>query len=202
MVLAAAADQIGNWTVLQRALHRGIVCYARRYQGSHWDASTVPASGAAIIACNHLSVLDPLLLIASNQRLISFLVAQEYYDLRWLRPWLDLSACIPVRRDGRDLRALLQARRLLQNGRVLGIFPEGGIARGGMEKGLAWLVRESAAPVVPARILGVRQYSSDWQTWLRRQHPVLRYGVPLHFHPDADAGEILGATRSAITTLA
>lgn len=199
---AAAADQSSDWTFSQRAAHRGILCYARQYQGGHWDASTVPASGAAIIACNHLSVLDPLLLIASNQRLISFLVAQEYYDLRWLRPWLDLSACIPVRRDGRDLRALLQARRQLQAGRVLGIFPEGGIAREGMEKGLAWLVRESAAPVVPARVLGVRQHSSDWQTWLRRQHPVLRYGVPLHFHPDADAGEILGATRSAITTLA
>ncbi|MEY2342495.1 lysophospholipid acyltransferase family protein [Acidithiobacillus sp. IBUN Pt1247-S3] len=174
----------------------------QQYQGGRWDASTVPSSGPAIIACNHLSVLDPLLLVASNQRLISFLIAQEYYDLRWLRPWLERSACIPVRRDGRDLRGLLQARRLLQAGRVLGIFPEGGIAREGMQKGLAWLVRESAAPVVPARVLAVRQYPSDWQTWLRRQHPVLRYGVPLHFHPDADAAEILGATRSAIATLA
>ena len=187
---------------MQRALHWGVLCYVQQYQGGHWDACTVPSSGPAIIACNHLSVLDPLLLVASNHRLISFLVAQEYYELRWLRPWLDRSACIPVRRDGRDLRGLLQARRLLQAGRVLGIFPEGGIAREGMQKGLAWLVRASGAPVVPARVLAVRQYPSDWQTWLRRQHPVLRYGVPLHFHPDADADEILGATRSAIATLA
>jgi len=162
----------------------------------------LPATGAAILACNHLSVLDPLLLIASNRRIISFLVAQEYYDQAWLRPLLDLTACIPVRRDRRDLRALLQARRLLRAGHVLGIFPAGGIDREGMQKGLAWLVQETSAPVVPARILGVRQYPSDLRTWLWRQHPVLRYGIPLHFHPNADAAEILGATRSAIATLA
>jgi 1-acyl-sn-glycerol-3-phosphate acyltransferase len=54
-----------------------------------------------------------LLLIASNRRVVSFLVAREYYESRWLRPFLDLIHCIPVKRDGRDLRALRAAAQVL-----------------------------------------------------------------------------------------
>ncbi len=191
-----------EWSLEARMLRRVICLYVRIYQGGEWDPSTLPDHGAAILACNHLSVLDPLLLVASSQRAVSFLVAQEYYDLPWLRPLLDLTYCIPVRRDGRDLRGLLKARQLLRAGRTVGIFPEGGIARHGIQKGLAWLVRESQAPVIPARIDGARQYQSDLATLLHRQRPHLRYGVPLHFLPGAGTEEILGATVSAIATLA
>lgn len=196
------ADSIGEWSRTQRALHALLMGYTRYYQGAHWESSTVPARGAAILVCNHVSVLDPLLLVASNQRVISFLVAQEYYDSPLMRPLLDQTYSIPVRRDGRDVKALLQARRVLADGRVLGVFPEGGINRSDIQKGVAWLVRESQAPVVPAHIGGVQQCHSDVMTWLRRQHPLLRYGVPLHFHRDADAADVLGATMSAIATLA
>jgi len=149
-----------------------------------------------------VSVIDPLLLIASNRRVVSFLVAREYYEMRWLRPFLDLIHCIPVKRDGHDLAALRAAARVLAAQRVLGIFPEGGIARSDIRRGLGWLVRESGAAVVPAKIVGARQYRSDWHTWAARQRPCLRYGVPLHFLEQAQPSEILGATMSAIATLA
>ncbi len=197
-----SADAIGAWSLTQRSLHALLTAYVRYYQSAHWEPSTVPVEGAAILVCNHVSVLDPLLLVASNRRVVSFLVAQEYYENPLLRPLLEQTYSIPVRRDRRDVRALLQARRVLEAGRVLGVFPEGGINRSETQKGVAWLVRESGAPVVPAHVGGVHQASSDLQTWLRRQHPLLRYGVPLHFHPDADAAEVLGATMSAIATLA
>lgn len=199
---ASPADSLGQWSLTQRSLHGLLSVYVRFYQGAHWEASTIPSEGAAILACNHVSVLDPLLLVASNTRVVSFLVAQEYYDKPWMRWLLEQTYSIPVRRDRRDVRALLQARRILEEGRVLGIFPEGGIQRSEIQKGVAWLVRESGAPVVPAHVGSVTQASSDLQTWLRRQHPLLRYGVPLHFHRDADAAEVLGATMSAIATLA
>ncbi|MCE5394272.1 MAG: 1-acyl-sn-glycerol-3-phosphate acyltransferase [Acidithiobacillus sp.] len=191
-----------QWGWRRRFLYELLRCYAQRFQGAQWEATQVPAQGAAILACNHLSVIDPILLIVSNQRMISFLVAMEYYAIPWLRPILDLGGSIPVRRDGHDLFALRQAKRNLDAGRVLGLFPEGGIGRSDLQKGLAWLVQNTGAPVVPARVLGVQQYATDWQTWLTRQHPRLRYGVPLHFHRDTCAEEILGATRSAIATLA
>lgn len=195
-------DQQQEWSLLQRSLHGLVAAYASIYQGARWEPSTLPENGPAILACNHVSVLDPLLLVASNHRLISFLVAQEYYDKKWLRPLLDLSHCIPVRRDGRDIRGLRRARQVLMDGHVLGIFPEGGVNRQSVQAGIAWLVKGSGAAVVPARIIGAEQGKSDLRTWLRRQHPLLRYGVPLHFHRDAEAGEVLGAIMSAIATLA
>ena len=199
---SAVADQATEWSFTQRGLHALLYGYTRFYQGGHWEPSSVPETGPAILACNHVSVLDPLFLVASNRRMISFLVAQEYYDKAWMRRLLEKTYSIPVRRDRRDVGALLQARRLLEDGRVLGIFPEGGINRDQTQKGLAWLVRESAAPVVPAHISGARQRRSDFSTWVHRQRPLLRYGVPLHFHRDASAAEVLGATMSAIATLA
>jgi len=199
---SAVADQATEWSFTQRGLHALLYGYTRFYQGGHWEPSSVPETGPAILACNHVSVLDPLFLVASNRRMISFLVAQEYYDKAWMRRLLEQTYSIPVRRDRRDVGALLQARRLLEDGRVLGIFPEGGINRDQIQKGVAWLVRESAAPVVPAHISGARQGRSDLATWLHRQRPLLRYGVPLHFHRDASAAEVLGATMSAIATLA
>ncbi len=199
---SAVADQATEWSFTQRGLHALLYGYTRFYQGGHWEPSSVPETGPAILACNHVSVLDPLFLVASNRRMISFLVAQEYHDKAWMRRLLEQTYSIPVRRDRRDVGALLQARRLLEDGRVLGIFPEGGINRDQTQKGLAWLVRESAAPVVPAHISGARQRRSDLATWLHRQRPLLRYGVPLHFHRDASAAEVLGATMSAIATLA
>ena len=195
-------DQQQEWSLLQRSLHGLVAAYSRFYQGARWEPSTLPENGPAILACNHVSVLDPLLLVASNHRLISFLVAQEYYDKKWLRPLLDLSHCIPVRRDGRDIQGLRRARQVLMDGHVLGIFPEGGVNRQSVQAGIAWLVKGSGAAVVPARIIGAEQGKSDLRTWLRRQHPLLRYGVPLHFHRDAEAGEVLGAIMSAIATLA
>jgi 1-acyl-sn-glycerol-3-phosphate acyltransferase len=199
---SAVADQATEWSFTQRGLHALLYGYTRFYQRGHWEPSSVPETGPAILACNHVSVLDPLFLVASNRRMISFLVAQEYYDKAWMRRLLEQTYSIPVRRDRRDVGALLQARRLLEDGRVLGIFPEGGINRDQIQKGVAWLVRESAAPVVPAHISGARQGRSDLATWLHRQRPLLRYGVPLHFHRDASAAEVLGATMSAIATLA
>ncbi len=199
---SAVADQLSEWSFSQRSLHTLLYGYVRYYQGARWEPSSVPVSGPAILVCNHVSVLDPLLLVASNHRVISFLVAQEYYDNALMRQLLEQTYSIPVRRDRRDVRALLQARRVLEDGRVLGLFPEGGIRRDQIQKGVAWLVQESAAPVVPAHVSGARQGQSDLGTWLRRQRPLLRYGVPLHFHRNADAAEVLGATMSAIATLA
>lgn len=196
-------DQPSRWPWWAHGLHGAIGAYCSIWQGAHWELSTVPAHGPAILACNHVSVIDPLLLVASNPRPISFVVAQEYYEKRLFRPFLDMTGCIPVRRDRRDKAGLLKARALLREGRVLGLFPEGGINRGmeGSQLGIGWLVRETGAPVVPARIFHARQLQSDLRTWVARQHPRLRYGVPLQFHPTADAEEIVGAIMSAIATL-
>lgn len=120
----------------------------------------LPDSGPAIVVANHVSGLDPLLLIAASRRPLRFLIASEEYQrpaLRWL---FRAAGCIPVDRHGRPEQALRQAMRALQQGEVIALFPHGKIhldsdpprrIKGGVVRLAAW----SGAPVFPVRIDGV-----------------------------------------------
>lgn len=197
-------DHAEQWPGWAYALHTIIRGYGQRWHRARWDCSTVPAEGPAILVCNHVSVLDPLLLIASNLRIISFIIAREYYEQPVLRPFLDAVGCMPARRDGSDRKVIVRALQVLREGRVLGIFPEGGIGRGSdaMQEGVAWLVQQTGAPVVPARVTGAAQCSSDLRTFVSRQRPMLRYGPPLSLATDLPRDEILQRIMAAIQALA
>ncbi len=120
----------------------------------------LPDSGAAIVVANHVSGLDPFLLIAASRRPLRFLIAREEYErpvLHWL---FKASGCIPVDRHGKPELALRQALRALQNGEVVALFPHGKIhldsypprkIKGGVTRLAAW----SSAPIYPVRIDGV-----------------------------------------------
>jgi 1-acyl-sn-glycerol-3-phosphate acyltransferase len=110
---------------------------------------------------NHVSGLDPLLLVAACQRPLRFIIAREQYErfgLRWL---LRAIGCIPVDRAASPHRALAAARRALQHGEVVALFPQGrihldteGPVR--LKPGILHLAKLSGAPVYPLRIDGVR----------------------------------------------
>ncbi len=120
----------------------------------------LPRTGAAIVVANHVSGLDPLLLISASRRPLRFLIAKEEYE-RPILHWLFKAAgCIPVDRTGKPELALRQALRALQNGEVIAIFPHGKIhldtdpprkLKGGVARLAAW----SGAPIFPVRIDGV-----------------------------------------------
>ena len=76
----------------------------------------LPETGAAIVVCNHISGLDPLVLIAATPRPLRFLIAREEYErfgLQWL---FRLGKCIPVERDKRPELAMRAALRAIENG--------------------------------------------------------------------------------------
>lgn len=120
----------------------------------------LPDKGPAIIVANHVSGLDPLLLIAASKRPLRFLIAREEYE-RPIVNWLFKKAgCIPVDRTGRPEQALRQALRALQQGEVIALFPHGKIhldsdpprkIKGGVARLASW----SGAPVFSIRIDGV-----------------------------------------------
>jgi 1-acyl-sn-glycerol-3-phosphate acyltransferase len=120
----------------------------------------LPNTGAAIVVANHVSGLDPFLLIAACRRPLRFLIAREEYE-RPLLHWLfKASGCIPVDRGGRPEQALRQALRALKQGEVVAIFPHGKIhldtdpprkIKGGVARLAAW----SGAPIYSVRIDGV-----------------------------------------------
>ena len=121
----------------------------------------LPESGPAIIVANHISGLDPFILIAACRRPLRFLIAREQYErfgLRWL---FKAAGCIPVDREGRPDRALRAAYEALDSGEVVALFPHGGIhwpikkdAR--IKGGAIKMAIRSTAPVYPVLISGIR----------------------------------------------
>jgi len=127
------------------------------------DIQTVPLppDGPALVVANHISGLDPLLILAACRRPVHFIIAREEYE-RFGLTWLfRLGECIPVDRSSRDDSAFRAALDALAAGKVVALFPSGrihlpeeGPAR--LRRGVARLSRLSGAPVFPCRIDGVR----------------------------------------------
>jgi 1-acyl-sn-glycerol-3-phosphate acyltransferase len=120
----------------------------------------LPKTGAAIVVANHVSGLDPFLLIAACRRPLRFLIAREEYERPFLHWLFKASGCIPVDRGGKPEQALRQALRALKEGEVVAIFPHGTIhldsdppkkIKGGVARLAAW----SEAAIYPIRIDGV-----------------------------------------------
>lgn len=81
--------------------------------------------GRLIICSNHISALDPIILAISTNRKISFLAKKELFKNKFFSKFLYSIGAIPINRDALDIRALKESINILQEEKVLGIFPEG-----------------------------------------------------------------------------
>ena len=177
-------DHARDWPLWTRVLHFLIRAYCRLMFRLRSVRSTVPDSGPAILVANHHAGPDPLFLIATNRRIISFLIALEYYRVPSLTWLLARVGCVPVDRRRVTAATLRGMRERLEAGRLVGVFPEGGIhppeKRPRPKPGAALLALETGAPVIPARISGIRQLpGKDLWTFLRPRRVRLRYGSPV-----------------------
>ena len=135
--------------------------FCRYYHGLQDVLLPLPEQGAAIVVCNHVSGLDPLLLVAASSRPLRFMIAREEYE-RWGLQWLFRAVgCIPVDREGRPELALREALLALQRGEVVALFPHGGIhAVDGkprpLKRGAVRLAEKTGARLYPARVSGMR----------------------------------------------
>ena len=141
--------------------------------------------GPALLVANHTCSADPAFLTVGCWRPISFLLARPYYKiplLHWLCRYL---RCIPVSRNGRDVAAVRSALRCLEEERVVGIFPEGGLSNAGRLKlrggkqGAAYLALKSRVPVFPALVVGGPQTSSIRRAWLGRSRVRIVLGAAI-----------------------
>ena len=170
LLAASRADWGRPWLNVLDGANR---IFCRRFHRLHSAQVPLPAHGAALVVANHVSGLDPLLMIAASHRPLRFLIAREQYR-RFGFQWLFRAVgCIPVERGGNTHRALAAARRALQRGEVVALFPQGRIhldheppAR--LKRGIAHLAKLSGAPVVALRIDGVRGAGDTlWAVFLR-----------------------------------
>ena len=125
----------------------------------------VPASGPVLIASNHVSFFDSVVLPLVVPRRVVFLAKAEYFEGRGVRgtlvrAWFDAIGAVPVKRGthGEAMASLELALEVLQRGDGFGIYPEGTRSRDGRlyrgRTGVAWLALASGAPVVPAGLIG------------------------------------------------
>jgi len=123
----------------------------------------VPAQGPAIIAPNHISFLDSVVLIGVLPRQISFVGKAEYMDSWRTRYLFPAMGMIPIDRSGgrKSMVALDQVVEILDRGELFGIFPEGTRSRDGLlhrgRTGVARLALQTGAPVIPVGISGTDQ---------------------------------------------
>jgi len=123
-------------------------------------AQNVPKDGAVIIACNHVSNLDPPLLGTACPRRISYMAKEELFRIPVLGPAIRAVGAYPVDRKGSATSAIKRSVDVLSRGQVVGIFPEGGRNLTGtneIRQGVALLASLGKAPVVPASIVGTGQ---------------------------------------------
>jgi len=153
----------------------------------HWhrletEKITLP-EGPLILIGNHRCGLDPLLVQASVDRPLCFLMAREYYHgmlgMKW---FFNMVGAIPVNPGGANRHALREAIEVLHKGGVLCIFPEGAanpkIPLKRILPGAAMLALETDSPLLPFRVTGVWPFDhiNIWKGLLRRSRAVVRFG--------------------------
>ncbi len=131
---------------------------------SRWQVKgkkNVPRKGPLIVVSNHLNNIDPPLLGASIPRDIYFMAKQELFEPRWVRAVVEGYGAFQVRRGGLDRKAMRRAFEHLQEGRVVGMFPEGKRSTDHQlqlpQLGAALLADRSGIPVLPVGIYGSEQ---------------------------------------------
>lgn len=168
---------------ITRALISSIVA-ARFMRVEVEDEANVPSSGPVILMINHLSNLDPLLIGWATQRPLNMPGKAELFKVPILRAVLSTLGCYPVNRNGADAASLRRSLRVLRQGRVLAVFPEGTRSRTGamgqFGPTLTRMAMRERVPVVPVAISGTDRILPPAKKWPRLGVKVLvKFGLPL-----------------------
>jgi 1-acyl-sn-glycerol-3-phosphate acyltransferase len=167
-------------------------------------AERVPSSGAVVIAGNHESMLDPILLGAVVEREMCFLGKAELWRFRALAWGLDGVGAIPIERGRGDLGAIGRALEALEAGRAVAIFPQGAVLGDRRwRRGAARLALATGAPIVPVRLFGTARALSRGKIGFPRLRLVFGEPIPVAIaadDPDA-AAELTERLRLAVESV-
>ncbi|MCC6427702.1 MAG: 1-acyl-sn-glycerol-3-phosphate acyltransferase [Phycisphaerales bacterium] len=156
----------------------------------------VPVSrepGPLILVVNHTAGVDPLLVQSACPFEIRWMMAADMQveAMKWAWEWLRV---IRVDRIGRDTTSAREAIRHLEQGGVVGIFPEGAIERPPRQvrpffPGVGLLIARSGAPVLPVVVDGTPHGRHAWESLFRTSRSTVRF-FPLVRYSEGSAGEI------------
>ena len=122
----------------------------------------VPPAGGCVVASNHFSWLDPVVLGRASPRVLYYMAKIEAHRLPGLGTFIRAFGCFPVRRGESDRDAVRLMRTIVAEGHALGLFAEGSRQRSGVpgyvQPGAAMVALQEGAPILPVAIHGT-------QTW-------------------------------------
>jgi len=158
----------------------------------------IPRGGPLLLASNHLSFIDSLVIPLAAPRRVVFLAKSEYFTGRglrglWMRWIFTAVGAIPVRRGtfGAAQEALDSALEVLREGLVFAVYPEGTRSRDGRlyrgRTGVAWLALTAGCPVVPVALRGTQDIQPVGSRVPRIRKVTVRFGTPLDFSHLQDA---------------
>lgn len=135
----------------------------------------IPASGPLLIVCNHVSVADPLVMMAAARpRRTAMMSKSELFKNRVVRTILLAVRAFPIRRGQADFGAIRHAVRLLESGECVVVFPEGHVSRTGHMRrghpGAGMFALRPGVTVIPA---------ATWDTQLFRGPARVTFGPPI-----------------------
>ena len=148
----------------------------------------LPESGGFIIASNHVSYLDPAVLVASLNRKIYFITKKEVFKNTFISFLLKNMNAFSVDRDNVDMFAFKKAMNILREEKVLGIFPEGTRSSNGelqeLKMGALKIAMKTGVPILPVGINGTHKiYPRGIKFPILFKHKIIvKYGAPRHFN--------------------
>jgi 1-acyl-sn-glycerol-3-phosphate acyltransferase len=149
--------------------------FSYRYSGR----ANVPRRGPVLLVSNHQSMLDPVLIGASNNRYLTFLARSTLFKVPVLGPLIRSLNAIPIDRTmGKDgIQSVLDRLKL---GQAVLMFPEGERTHTGevqpLKPGVSLLIKRVACPIVPVGLAGCFEGWNRFMTWPRWSPPILQAG--------------------------
>ncbi len=163
-------------------------------------AEHVPADGPAILASNHLSYADWLFMPLTLPRRVTFVAKAEYFTTPGIKGWFQKkffsgAGQVPIDRSGATAAegALSAAKRILSQGELFGIYPEGTRSHDGRlyrgKTGVARLALETKVPVIPIAVIGTDAIAPPGKKFGSLTRPLVRFGEPAGLLPLRGSGE-------------
>jgi 1-acyl-sn-glycerol-3-phosphate acyltransferase len=171
----------------------------------------VPKAGPVLLASNHLSFADSIVITLVAPRSVSFLAKADYFTGRGFRGWLSRSffsgvGAIPVERGAGAAaqEALNDGLEILRAGDAFSIYPEGTRSLDGRiykgRTGVAWLALTSGAPVVPVALTGTQDLQPVGSNRVHLARVTVEFGAPLDLsrHGSSDSGRARRAATDEV----
>jgi 1-acyl-sn-glycerol-3-phosphate acyltransferase len=152
-------------------------------------------AGGFLLASNHISHFDPLIISSVARRKIDWMAMAEFYPVPFIGSFLRAVDAFPAARDRADRKTIRTAIERLNSRRIVGVFPEGGIRAGAsslldgapLRAGAATLAHMASVPIVPCVILGSdRLYAKRNWLPLRRTPVWIAFGQPISHFPELE----------------